>query len=189
MADVRALHERAAHRFAEHVMGVELDQWRLPTPCTDWDVRALVDHVVRWNTFVPEFLGGRRVDEIPEAFTRDVLGSDPARAADRSASGAIETFNEPGALERLVHHPYGELPGSQVLYLRLFDNVIHGWDLLRALGKDEPLDPDAVAILWAGSLAQRELIRASGHFGPAEVAVPEDADLQTRLLGLLGRRA
>jgi uncharacterized protein (TIGR03086 family) len=100
----------------------------------------------------------------------------------------VVAFDAPGALERLVHHPYGEIPGAQVLYLRLFDNTIHDWDLMRALGIDEPLDADAAAVLYAGSLAQREVIRASGHFGIAEVAVATDADVATRLLGLLGRK-
>ena len=76
-----------------------------------------------------------------------------------------------------------------VLYLRLFDNSIHGWDLARAIGMGEPLDDETVEVLWAVSVPQREAIRASGHFWSAEIQVPEDAPLETRLLGLLGRQA
>jgi uncharacterized protein (TIGR03086 family) len=79
------------------------------------------------------------------------------------------------------------MPGAQVLYLRLFDNVVHGWDLARAVGLDESIDPEIANLLYMVSLSQREAIRASGHFGPAEVQVPADADTQARLLGLLGR--
>jgi uncharacterized protein (TIGR03086 family) len=186
--DLRALHDRAARRFVEHVARIASDQWHLGTPCSEWDVRALVDHVARWNAFVPEFLAGRSLADIVAPFERDVLGDDPIAASRDSARQAVVAFDAPGALERLVHHPYGEIPGAQVLYLRLFDNTIHDWDLMRALGIDEPLDADAAAVLYAGSLAQREVIRASGHFGIAEVAVATDADVATRLLGLLGRK-
>ena len=163
-------------------------QWNATSPCTDWDVRALVDHVVRWNVLTPELLAGRSLAEIDAPFERDVLGQDPAAAAQSSMQQAIDAFDAPGALERIVPHPFGAVPGAQVVYLRLFDNAIHGWDLARALGINARIDPDIAETLYHASLSQREMIRASGHFGPAEVAVPEDADIQTLLLGLLGRQ-
>jgi uncharacterized protein (TIGR03086 family) len=187
--DLRGAHARAARRFAEHVGQITSDQWHLPTPCSDWDVRVLVDHVVRWSDFVPEFLAGRSLQEIEAPFERDVLGEDPAASAARSANAAVAAFDAPGAMERLVHHPFGEVPGAQVVYLRLVDFAIHDWDLMRAIGLDEPMDAETVAVLYAVSLTQREVIRASGHFGPAEVPIAAGADLQTQLLGLLGRRA
>ena len=188
LPDLRGPHEEACRRFVGYVERIQPDQWSAPTPCSDWNVRALVDHVIRWNTFVPEFLAGKSIADIPDAFGRDVLGADPASAAARSAEESISAFNAPGALELLVHHPYGELPGAQVLYLRLFDNVIHGWDLATALGVAHPIDPEVAGLLYAVSDAQRDAIRASGAFGP-EVPVAPDADIQTRLLGLLGRQA
>jgi uncharacterized protein (TIGR03086 family) len=187
--DLRPLHERASRHFVEHVRAIAPDQWHLPSPCSDWDVRALVDHVIRWNTFVPDLLAGRSLAEMRDPLTRDVLGDDPAEAAARSTRDAVAAFEAPGALERLVHHPFGDAPGAYVLYLRLFDNTIHGWDLATALGLDNRLDDDIIAVLYAASDAQREAIRASGHFGRAEIAVPPDANLQVRLLGLLGRKA
>src|SRR5207253_2314481 len=105
-----------------------------------------------------------------------VLGNDPAVAAARSAQDAVTAFAAPGTLEMLVHHPFGEVPGEYVLYLRLVDNTIHDWDLMQAVGIDEPVDPEALSVLYATALAAREAIRASGHFGPAEVPVGEDAD-------------
>lgn len=189
LPDLRPLHKRATQRFVGYVKQIQPHQWTSPTPCSEWDVRALVDHVVRWNVFVPEFIAGRSVADIEAPFERDVLGKDPAASAAVSARAAVEAFASPGAMERIVHHPFGELPGAQVVYLRLFDNAIHGWDLARAIGADDKIDPDIVSTLHAGSLSQRELLRASGHFGPTEIAVPASADLQVHLLGLLGRSA
>ncbi|HET6318083.1 MAG TPA: TIGR03086 family metal-binding protein [Chloroflexota bacterium] len=188
LPDLRAPHEHACHRFVGYVQRIRPEQWHTVTPCSEWDVRALVDHVVRWNLFVPEFLAGRSIADMADPFTREVLGDDPAASATRSAQQAIAAFNASGALEALVHHPYGEMPGAQVLYLRLFDNTIHGWDLAHALGIDHPIDPEVAGLLYAVSDSQREAIRASGAFGP-EIAVPPDADVQSRLLGLLGRQA
>jgi uncharacterized protein (TIGR03086 family) len=185
--DLQALHERACLRFVDYVGRVQPHQWLAPTPCADWNVGALVDHVVRWNTLVPDFLEGLSVAEMAAPFERDVLGDNAAAAAAASARQALAAFTVEGALERIVHHPIGDIPGSQVLLLRLFDNTIHGSDLACALAIDEPIDPEVASLLYAVSETQRAEIRASGAFGPAEIPVPADADIQTRLLGLLGR--
>jgi hypothetical protein len=87
-----------------------------------------------------------------------------------------------------VHHPLGEIPGSQLLFNRVFDNTIHAGVLAHALGIDDQMDPETAGLLFALSEPQRPQIRASGAFGTDEVPVPADADTQTRLLGLLGRR-
>jgi uncharacterized protein (TIGR03086 family) len=189
LPDWRSLHERASKRFVELVGKVPPDRWTASTPCSEWDMRALVDHVVRWESFVPAFITGRRLADIPAAFEQDVLTHDPALAAAAAARAAVAAFDTPGALARIVQHPFGEMPGTQVLYLRLFDNTIHGWDLARALGADFVIESDVAELLYTTSLAQRDALRASGHFGPAEVAVASNADTQTRLLGLLGRTA
>jgi uncharacterized protein (TIGR03086 family) len=186
--DLRALHERACLRFVDYVGRIQAHQWTAPTPCADWDVRALVDHVVRWNVLVPEFLAGQSIDDMEAPLARDVLGDDPVAAAAASVRIAVEAFTRDGALEMIVHHPLGEIPGSQMLFNRVFDNTIHAWDLARGLGIDDQMDPETASLLFAVSDSQRAQIRASGAFGPEEIPVPADADVQTRLLGVLGRR-
>jgi uncharacterized protein (TIGR03086 family) len=185
--DLRALHECACHHFVEYVERVRPEQWEAPTPCTDWNVRALVDHVIRWNTLVPEFLAGHTLDEMDAPFERDILGDDPVAAARDSVGMSIVAFAAPDALERTIHHLIGDIPGSHAIFLRLLDNVVHGWDLATALGLDYRMDPTALGALYAACDAQRAQIRASGAFGAHEIDVPSDADMQLRLLGLLGR--
>ena len=63
---------------------------------------------------------------------------------------------------------------------------MHTWDLSRATGQDEHLDPHKCAVLLEGLLPMDDLLRASGHYGP-RVEVPEDADVQTRMLAFIGR--
>jgi uncharacterized protein (TIGR03086 family) len=189
LPDLRPLHERASQRFVQLVEAIPAERWPASTPCSEWNLRALVDHVVRWNTFVPLFLTGRELAEIPAAFEQDVLTDDPVSGAAASARAAVAAFEAPGALEKVVRHPYGKMRGAQLVYLRLFDNTIHAWDLARALGRPFEIESAIVDVLYTTSLTQREQIRASGHFGAAEVDVGPSADTQTRLLGLLGREA
>jgi uncharacterized protein (TIGR03086 family) len=186
---MREIHERVALRFAQYVAEVPPDGWRGPTPCNDWDVRALVDHVVRWNTFMPDFLRGQTLAEMDRPFERDVLGDTPAASAEASARAAVAAFAPPDALTRTIHHAIGDISGEHALFLRVIDNTIHGWDLATAIGAQTALDAEAVNILYAYARDNRAIIRASGAFGPAEIDVPESADTQTRLLGILGRRA
>jgi uncharacterized protein (TIGR03086 family) len=67
------------------------------------------------------------------------------------------------------------------------DVLLHTWDLARATGQDETLDPDEVAMMYEGMLPMDEHLRASGHYGP-RVAVPDDADVQTKLIAFVGRQ-
>jgi len=186
---MREIHERVALQFAQFVAEVPPDGWQRPTPCNDWDVRALVDHVVRWNTFMPDFLRGMSIPEMDRPFERDVLGDDPAASAMSSAHGAVSAFAPADALSRTIHHAIGDIPGQHALFLRITDNAIHGWDLATAIGADTTVDDEAVNLIYAFAIDNRAALRASAAFGPAEVEVPESADLQTRLLGILGRRA
>ena len=75
----RCMSAPALH-FVDYVGRVQAHQWQAPTPCADWDVRTLVDHVVRWNTLVPDFLAGQSMDDMVAPMARDVLGDDPARS-------------------------------------------------------------------------------------------------------------
>src|SRR3954453_19827952 len=68
---MREIHARVALRFAEYVAEIPPDAWHRPTPCAEWDVRALVDHVVRWNTFIPELMAGQSLADLDRPFERD----------------------------------------------------------------------------------------------------------------------
>jgi uncharacterized protein (TIGR03086 family) len=181
-------HRRACEQFLRHVRQVGPKQWKLPTPCTAWDVRSLVNHVVTWNLVVSELMAGKTPAEIGAMFSQDALSENPAGAAEASVGRALDAFAEPSSLERIVHHPVGDLPGTYVIMMRIFDNTLHGWDLARAIGADERIDPDLADAVYEWALPQREAMRASGAFA-TEVEVPPDADIQARLLGLLGRHA
>lgn len=189
--DLRALRERAVARLQQRLDRVTADQWDNPTPCEDWDVRALVHHQVDENLWVPELVAGRTVEEVGDELSGDIVGDDPAEAFRQASTRATEALAQPGAMDATIHASFGDISAQHYLGQLLTDAVVHSWDLAAATGQDTGLDPELVEACW--SIAERardeiEGARQSGIFGPA-VDVGEDASTQERLLAVYGRDA
>ena len=97
-------------------------------------------------------------------------------------------LDDPATPGRVLSNPNtGDVPLDQAIdRFYTSDVFMHTWDLARATGQDERLDPDKCAQLLDGMVGMDELLRASGHFGP-RVEVAADADVQTRLIAFIGR--
>lgn len=188
MADLVDLFRRSIERCTTVIDNVPPDRWASPTPCTEWDVRALVNHLTGEQLWAPHLVAGETIEQVGDRYDGDVLGDDPAAAWRTAVPASVAAFAEPGALDRTVHLSYGDESCREYLTQMLTDAAVHGWDLARATGGDERIDPDAAALLLDHWTQQEELVRASGVFGSA-VEVGPDADTQTKLLALLGRRA
>ena len=168
---------------------VSPQQWDLPTPCDGWSVGDLVQHMAVGATMARQILAG-------ETWTRETVVEVVSSAPDLKAEWEWRTAEERagfaalGASDRTVAHPVmGDIPCSQFLGMRVGDALLHAWDLARAIGTDEQLDPDLVAEVWAGMSPMAGFIGKSGFFGSGPSgAVGEDAALQDRLLDLSGRR-
>jgi uncharacterized protein (TIGR03086 family) len=187
MTDIAARHRQALEATRPLVAGVDPRSWSEPTPCADWNVGELLNHVVSGNWWAAELASGATIDGVGSRLDGDQLGDDPADAYDRSAEAAAAAFEVPGALEAPCAVSYGPVPGSVYAGHRFIDVLIHGWDLAVATGQDRTLDPGLVDACWGAVEPQAELLRGSGMFG-GDVAFPPDADPQTRLLAALGRR-
>ncbi|MFI6765059.1 TIGR03086 family metal-binding protein [Streptomyces sp. NPDC050355] len=186
--EILRTHGEALALFGSRVHAVRDDQWDGPTPCSEWSVRDLVNHLTAEQLWVPRLVrDGATIAEVGSEFDGDVLGDDPAAAWDRAAVAAVAALAERGALSRTVQLSYGSSPADAYCSQMTADAVVHAWDLSRAIGAEERL-PDRLA-----TAALREVepyasgLDASGLFAPA-VDAPEDADDLTRLLCLLGRR-
>lgn len=186
--DLPELHAQALEHTRALIAGIGDQRWHDPTPCTEWDVRHLVNHIVAENLWVRPLVDGQTIEEVGSRFDGDQLGDDPLGAYDRSAAEAAEAFREPGAMERPVAVSYGPVPGAVFAGHRLVDVVVHGWDVAKATGQDTRIDARLVEACYADVEPQADALEASGYFG-TRVPVPDDADLQTKLLALLGRRA
>ncbi|MGH3483133.1 MAG: TIGR03086 family metal-binding protein [Nocardioidaceae bacterium] len=180
------LHQRALDRFGANVRQVRDDQWDSPTPCDDWDVRTLVNHVVNENRWTPPLLEGQTIAEVGDRFDGDLLGADPKHSWDDSAQQAAAAVHADGALDRIVHLSFGDAPGGEYVWQLFADVLVHGWDLASAIGTETRLDPELVEACAQWFAGVEEDYRSAGAIGPRpEVAA--DADAQTRLLAAFGR--
>ena len=190
-ADLIGVHGRCGQRFAALVAGVRPGQWQDGTPCSQWDVRMLVHHLLYEQRWVPPLLDGLTIGQVGDRFEGDLLGQDASAWPGVLASAIAEAHAavaQPGALEATVHLSFGEALGREYVLQLTADLAIHAWDLARATGQDDTLDPGAVAVLLPWAEANAGLLTASGMFGSRIDAGPDALD-DVRLLGLLGRRA
>jgi uncharacterized protein (TIGR03086 family) len=187
MRPLVGLFGRAVDEFARRVVAIEHGQWTAPTPDTEWDVRALVNHIVVEDLWAPPLLEGRTLAQVGDRFDGDQLGDDPVATWRRASAGAVAAVGEDGALDRVVHVSFGDIPGWDYVSQLTCDHVIHAWDLARAIGANERLDPDLVDFAYEYLSPQVDGWRSAGVFGPG-VEVPTGADRQSQLLALSGRR-
>lgn len=188
MADIRELFERSIAEFDARVQQIGDDQWDRPTPCTEWTVRDLVNHLVYEDAWAPPLFDGKTIEEVGDRFEGDLLGNAPKKAWGDASRAALEAANSEGAMERIVHLSFGDMPGEVYLQQLFADHVIHAWDLARGIGADDKLDPELVEALYPWAQSMEELLKESGAFGE-RISAPDDADTQTKLLAIMGRRA
>ena len=189
--DLVELHGRCGRRFAALVAGVGPGQWHDGTPCSQWDVRTLVHHLLYEQRWVPPLFEGLTIEQVGGRFEGDLLGGDTSAWPGLLAS-AIEQAHaavaQPGALDRTVHLSFGDASGREYVLQLTADLAIHGWDLARATRQDDTLDPHVVTLMLPWTEANTDLLAASGMFGSPIDTGPSAPD-DVRLLGLLGRRA
>ncbi|GIH78763.1 TIGR03086 family metal-binding protein [Planobispora longispora] len=186
--DVREAYRRALDDFGVLVHRIGPGQWENPTPCVDWNVRALVNHVVGESLWAPELLAGRNVAEIGDVFDGDLLGDDPPKAFDAAAAAAVHAASSDQALTCVTHLSFGDVPGAEYITELFADALIHTWDLARAIGADDRLDPELVEACADWFAGAEEGYRQAGVIAEPQ-PLPADPDAQTRLLASWGRRA
>jgi len=185
-------HGRALADFDRLVRAVPADRWDSPTPCAEWSVRDLVEHLVTEQLWVPPLLAGQTIAEVGDRFAGDPLGSDPVAAWRGGADAARRAWLEPGVLDRSVHLSYGTDSAVNYGWQMTMDLAVHGWDLSVGSSADPAAAPyripdDLAEDLFTIFAPQIPQWREFGIFDPP-VPVPADADPHTRLLGLLGRK-
>jgi uncharacterized protein (TIGR03086 family) len=186
--DQAELHRRAVAEFDARVQAVSDDQWVLQTPCSDWNVRQLVNHLVYENRWTAPLMTGSTLAEVGDRFEGDLLGDRPKEAWDESAREAVAAVGADGALERRVHLSSGLSPAGEYVMQLFADHLIHAWDLATAIGADQRLDPELVDACAAWFAAWEDRYRRGGSIGPRP-ELPSGADPQARLLAAFGRTA
>jgi uncharacterized protein (TIGR03086 family) len=182
MSNAADEHRRIAAVFTDRVRGVPAGAWENPAPCPGWVARDVVRHLVEW---FPALLSSGAGVELASGPSVD---DDPVAAWTVHNDAVQALLEDPTTPGRMLKNPHiGEVPlDTAVDMFYTSDVFMHTWDLSRATGQDEHLDPAKCAQLLEGMLPMDEALRASGHYGP-RVAVAEDADVQTRMLAFIGR--
>ena len=174
------LYRAATARAVAVAEAVDATQLDSPTPCSEWTVQQLIDHLIGGTEYLLAAVDGRE----PTPLTR-TSSADYRCGVDQ----VLEALQRPGAMQRTCLSPLGfEWPVSQAVAGTFMDVLIHTWDLARATGQDERLDAglvEACAAMFLPETPKRG--REAGLIGP-EVAVGDDASPQDRLLAAMGRR-
>ncbi len=189
--DALAALSQASEEFERRLSQVNDDQWDLPTPCSEWTVRDLTNHMLLGTRMSVQLLAGRSQQEVIAGLGDDLMAGNQDPIADFVALAAQmqEGFAAPNGLEGTVDHPMGEIPRTMFVGFRIMDNATHAWDLARAIGADDTLDSDLVQRMWDDIQPMAGGLGELGMFGESSSGdVADDAPLQTRFLDLVGRR-
>ena len=173
-------HREIGRVFTDRVRGTR--SWDVPAPVDGWVARDVVRHLVEW---LPALLAGGSTVRLPAVPSVD---DDPVGAWQAHVDAVQAVLDDPGIARLTLSNPHiGAFPVDRAIdQFYTSDVFMHTWDLARATGQDDRLNPPFCASLMAGMEPMEDVIRSSGQYGP-RVPVPDDADAQTRLLGFIGR--
>jgi uncharacterized protein (TIGR03086 family) len=178
----------ATVEFGRRLDAVAMNGWDAPSPCVEWTVRDVCDHVVGGNRFAVLVLSGMDWRSALETVQGSDFSGDPRAAFAESGERQIAAFEAQGVLGRTVSHPAGSMLGRDFARHRVLDLVVHGWDVARGSGGDERIELELAEValrVLSGDGAEVE----GGFFGagPSGTVGPQ-APVQQRLLDLSGRR-
>jgi uncharacterized protein (TIGR03086 family) len=168
--------------YADLVAGVTPAQWSAPTPCENWDVRTLVNHVVMGqHVFIAALQDQPRPD-----VAADYLGDDPLGSFQGASQALLTAFDLDGVMSKTIKVPFGEIPGFGAMHLRSIEGLVHGWDLAKATGQPLRFPEELTAAELAFAQAAIGAVPREGRFAD-EQPVASDAPALEQLAALLGR--
>lgn len=177
---------RLSRLLSDLLASIDDDQRILATPCVDWDLSGLVDHVTGGNWFTTRILAGQlsedAMEETIELFDGRSVSNELAVG---SVDDQLSAFQRPGVLDQTCHHVAGDLTGRQILRIRLHDLIVHSWDVSQTLSPPAVLPIDLVR--WAtAELADSESLAAT-LFNLAEIPPFDTGDPAGTYLRCFGR--
>ena len=162
------------------ITNVRPDQTGASTPCSEWDVKALIDHMIGGTLFFAGMFAGKEPEK-PSG------NGDLADIYQSGTEKVLEGAQKPGALEKSYQTPFGEMSGGEFMYGAFMDNLVHGWDLAKATGQNTDLSEAHAQVCYQAFAPMMDGFRQAGAFGP-EVSVPDNASIQHKMLGMMGRQ-
>jgi uncharacterized protein (TIGR03086 family) len=182
MTEISDRYRRIAATFTDRVEHVPAGRWDDPAPCEGWVARDVVGHLVEW---LPAFFFEQWDIVAPD---HPSVADDPAAAWKAIDETLQRSLDDPSVASTVRDTRMGPQSFEQCFdMIGTNDVFMHTWDLSRATGQDETLDPDEVHNMLVGIEPMDEPMRSSGQYGP-RVSVPDDADEQTQLIAFIGRQ-
>jgi uncharacterized protein (TIGR03086 family) len=184
--DLSELHRRAVEEWEARVVLLREADWSLSTPCPEWDVHALVNHIVAEDLWTGPIVDGATIEEVGDRFAGDLLG-DPSEAISVAVAAATEAVR--AVRRRLPDHPvvhlsFGDVAIEEYVWQLSADHLVHAWDLAAATGRDRTLAPALVDAVADWYLDREQMYRDAGVVGERRSG---GADPQSRLIAAFGR--
>lgn len=183
--DPKAVFKQAVEQASSCVKRVKPTDLSLPTPCSDWDLRALLNHMVYELLWMPDLLAGKTIAEVGDAYEGDVLKNNAPSAWRQAADKALSAV-EQADLASTVHLSYGDRSAEYYIQEAAADMLIHGWDVGQALNCSMVFEQPLARAIYNYSLPKKDDMAESGLFGTL-VTVSDSASDQAKLLALFGR--
>jgi uncharacterized protein (TIGR03086 family) len=181
MTEIADRYRRVAEGFTTRVDSVSPGDWDRPSPCEDWTARDVVGHVADVSHWFLQ-RAGVELDPFP------AIADDPAATWGAARDAMQAALEDPSVAEVEYDTPMGRGTLEKTIgMVGVGDLLVHTWDLARATGQDDRLHPDEVHLVLEGMIGFGDGMRQGSAFGPA-VAVPDDADEQTKLVAFSGRQ-
>lgn len=181
--DAIARVEASTAHAARIAKGVSPDDFAKDTPCSEYDVKALLEHMIGGLQMLSEAAGGKQA-----AMPTEVDVTDPGKRYEENRGKLLDALKADGALGQTLQLPFGQFPAEMFFNTIVFpEHLLHGWDLAKATGQDTTI-PDDLAQEALDALTPVEgMLRAPGVYGP-KIDVPDDASLTDKLVAFSGRQ-
>ncbi len=168
------------------IANVPADRWNTQSPCSEWDTRGVVNHIIGGAKMVTACVSGHELDM--STLAGDLAGDNPAANFRSAADAALAAFRaDPAILAKTVKMPFGEFPGAAVAGIFINDNFAHAWDIAKASGQNTDIAPEmAEAVLTAAQGFITPELRMPGLFD-AEKPAPANASAADRVAAFMGR--
>jgi uncharacterized protein (TIGR03086 family) len=189
--DTVAIVERVLDEAHAMIASTSAADLAKPTPCSNWNTGALIEHMIGVvNQFRAGF-SGTPLTPPPAPGAGGPTVGDAARTYQQAADDLLKAVRAPGALDKTLKLPFGEMPGGQALNIVIGDQSIHTWDLGKALGKPFTIDEkiaSSILEMMHRLIGANPGARGEGRGFAAEIPCPADAPVQDRLLAFSGRQ-
>lgn len=184
--DTKTLFAKTIESAAGCIKHIRVDEYDNPTPCSEWNLNQLLNHLVYELVWMPPLLEGQTITEVGDQFEGDLISDDPQGAWQKAADAALAAV-EKADLSAVVHVSAGDITAEQYIKEMSNDVLIHGWDIGQALHCSVVFDEAVAQADYDNMTPLIQSFREHGAIGD-EVQVADNATIQTKLLAIMGRK-